>query len=278
VDRDLVVIAIGLVVGTTTLHAANVASPRPASFDDEGRAWRAVLAPVLPLVAVTAAVAGWAVTDPDHDEALSPWTWCVAAAAVLVCLRAAWRAWRAATTLPDATLVYTRGLLSPRIYVDEQARELLDESAMAAALAHERAHVGGRDPLRIWVATIATDLQWPWPQPGRRFALWRHALEVARDDEARASGVRGADLAAAILAIASVQQSAPHGATAPLTDEDRQLQSRIARLLGDAPPRQRTPNRRGHFLAALGLTVLLGWAVGMLGGETALAWLARHGL
>lgn len=277
-DRDVVVVAIGLVVGATTLHAANLVSRTPATFDDEARAWRALVAPVLPFVAVSAAVAGWAITDPDHDEALKPWTWCVAAAAALVCLRAAWRAWTAVTTSPHGSLVCTRGLLSPRICVDDQARELLDDAAMEAALAHERAHVERRDPLRIWVASIATDLQWPWPQSGRRFALWRHALEVARDDDARADGARAADLAAAILAIAAAQRSTGHRATAPLTDNDRQLQSRIARLLGDAPPRRPPPNRRGHLLAALGLTILLGWGVGMLGGETAIAWLARHGL
>ena len=276
-DRDVVVVAIGLVVGAATLHVANVASPREAGFDDETGAWRALVAPVLPLVAVIAAVAGWAITDPDHDEALRPWTWCVAAAAALVCVRAAWRAWKAATTT-HASLVCTRGLLSPRICVDEQARELLDETAMAAALAHERAHVEGRDPLRIWVASIATDLQWPWPQPARLFAMWRHALEIARDDEARAAGVRGADLAAAILAIAAAQQSTGHRATAQLTDDDLQLQSRVARLLLDAPPRRPPPSRREHLLVALGLLILLGWGGGMLGGETAIAWLARHGL
>ena len=150
---------------------------------------------------------------------------------------------------------------------------------MVAALEHERAHVRGRDPLRIWLASIVTDMQWPWPPARRRFTAWLRALEIARDDEARANGVRGADLAAAILAIATAQRALPtHCATAPLTDDSRRLQDRIARLLGDEPPPFRQPDRSGFRFARGGVALGAGWTVGMLGGETALAWLARHGL
>jgi len=66
--------------------------------------------------------------------------------------------------------------------------------------AHEAAHARHRDPLRVWAGQFATDLQWPGRGATDRLAQWRHALELARDEEVRRHGIDGADLAAAVIA------------------------------------------------------------------------------
>jgi beta-lactamase regulating signal transducer with metallopeptidase domain len=107
----------------------------------------------------------------------------------------------------------------------------LDDRTIEAALAHERAHARHRDPLRIWLAQLAIDLQWPWPQAHKRFRLWIVALELARDEEARASGVDGSDLATAILASARLGRQAILPANAALISDPSTLRERISRLL-----------------------------------------------
>ena len=114
-----------------------------------------------------------------------------------------------------------------------------------AALAHERAHASNRDPLRIWLAQLITDLQWPWPGAQRRLDAWLDALELARDDEARANGADGAELAAAVLAsVRYLSRVAPQerlllNGTQPvharLIGDSRALRERVSRLLA---PRQ----------------------------------------
>ncbi|MGH8303675.1 MAG: hypothetical protein ACRET5_19695, partial [Steroidobacteraceae bacterium] len=145
-----------------------------------------------------------------------------------------------------------------------------------AALAHERAHALHRDPLRIWLAQWVTDLQWPWPGAMLRFERWLDALELARDDEARASGSDGADLAAAVLAsIRFNSQLEPRDgacfngtqlAHARLTGDSRALRNRVSRLLApltehssEKMQRPGTLQRAGYLLIPLlAAAVLLG--------------------
>src|SRR5204862_92527 len=88
-----------------------------------------------------------------------------------------------------------------RVFIAPELSARLDERALHAALEHEMAHARHRDPLRLWLAQIATDLQWPLVAAQQRFTDWRNALELARDAEA-CERVEGSDLAAAPAAAA----------------------------------------------------------------------------
>jgi len=61
--------------------------------------------------------------------------------------------------------------------------------------------------------------------------LWIVALELARDEEARASGVDGSDLATAILTSARLGRQAILPANAALISDPSTLRERISRLL-----------------------------------------------
>ena len=132
----------------------------------ERRTWLALWLPLVPAAAALAALAGWAMQEPRlTDEILRPVTPLFVAPIAAIWLRAAWRAGRALAHPRVPPLAATLGLLRPRIAIDERLSRDLDATAGQAVLAHERAHCRHRDPLRIWLAQIASDLQWPSRAP-----------------------------------------------------------------------------------------------------------------
>src|SRR6185312_15251185 len=86
---------------------------------------------------------------------------------------------------------------------------------------------------------------------------WLEALEQARDDDARAEGIDGAALAAAVLGSLRFQTHA-RGVEARLTGDAAGLQARIARLL---QPRSGAPVRHGPSPLRIAGSLTLGYAV-----------------
>jgi beta-lactamase regulating signal transducer with metallopeptidase domain len=172
----------------------------------------------------------------------------------------------------DGYAVATVGLFRPRIVFAPELLQLLDNDAVQAALEHERAHVRHRDPLRIWVGQIVTDLQWPWGSARQRFEAWLAALEWARDEEARLSGVDGADLAAAVLASVKFHRQASQRSCACLIGHQTALEERVARLL--QPLSERSYESRSSAMQVAGLltlSLLLAIALGAMFGERLVA-------
>ena len=245
-------------------RTAPAASARVA----EQRAWQQMLTPVLAMLIVAALLCGWALREPDPVRARFDHGMLIGASlpfAVLslrAVLRAAWALWGEPVELPICTV----GLLRPRIVFDPHFARTLDEAQIDAALEHERAHARHRDPLRIWLAQWATDLQWPWPAARRRFDAWLELLEHARDEEARRHGAAGIDLAAAVVATARRAQAAPRApyaacAQASLLGDARSLARRVERLLAPLADDGEVPRR-----AAAGTRTVLAQVAVLLGG------------
>jgi hypothetical protein len=239
--------------------AWRLASSEPAWLR-ERRAWRRLIAPLIIVVLGTAILFGWALQEPeDSDERLALFAWVLVGLVLLLWARALARLVRslaARSALPIAVV----GLVRPRVVLDPRLPKLLDADAFAAALAHEAAHLRHRDPLRIVLAQLATDLQWPWPQPQRRFTAWRELLEDARDDEAIADGIAPADLAAAIVEVA---RWATQGAGSSLADR-HPIELRIHRLLDGQPRERPDPSAGFAMLLASSVAALtgVGFAIG----------------
>lgn len=246
----------------------------------ERRAWLRLWLPVVPTLVVAAWLCGWALQEPDpvrdrFDHAVLV-TACLpfAVIALRAAIRAAWALLHKPVELP----ISTAGLLWPRVLFSPFLARTLDEGQIRAAWEHEQAHARHRDPLRIWLAQIATDLQWPWPWARERFETWLEILECARDDEARSRGTSGVDLAAAVLATARQASSAlrPKGARwvtaidAPLIGDARSLRARVARLLSPLPdadatlarPRFGDPRAAAVLAAMLAIACALGAGYG----------------
>jgi Zn-dependent protease with chaperone function len=110
----------------------------------------------------------------------------------------AWRGDRPPVRYLDRTapVLYCAGLRCPAIYVSGGAVELLDAGELRAALAHELAHLGRRDPSRSWVV-MALRCVMGW---NPTFQVLARTL--ARDAE-RLADERGVGLGADRLALAS---------------------------------------------------------------------------
>ncbi|MBS0421068.1 MAG: hypothetical protein JSR66_25385 [Proteobacteria bacterium] len=200
----------------------------------EQSAWLRLWRPLASALLVAAWLCGWALSQPDPvPHHVGPLLFVVCAPFALIGIRAVVRAGWALLARSGELGIATVGLIYPRIEVAPALAAQLDERAIRAALAHERAHVRHRDPLRIWIAQLITDLQWPWPSAQRRFATWLAALEHARDDEARAQGIEGADLAAALIASVRFHHNSRSVVrAAQLTGQQRSvLEQRVDRLL-----------------------------------------------
>jgi hypothetical protein len=270
VDRELVFAGLAIIIGGLTLL---VAAPWPqriarrtSARQWERAAWRALWWPSLPVVLVISVLIGWALMEPATSDEPLPGSALVFATIVLALwLRAAVRAVRALQAQARTPLAAgTIGLWRTRIVVSAGLAAQLDVDALAAVMAHERAHVRHRDPLRIWLAQIVTDLQWPWPAARERFDAWRQILELARDEEARLGGAEGDDLAAAVLLVAHMQ--APCTAAATLIDTPCGIEERISRLLAPVATEDE-PVTAPHMLALASLS-LLGVVSGIRFGDS----------
>lgn len=189
------------------------------SFALERRAWRRIWRPLAPGLLVLAFLIGWALQEPDSAEALPILAFAIALPFALLWARAGLRAARSARSAAGVAaakpLAATVGLWRPRTILSPLLHEQLDAAALRAVMEHEAAHARHRDPLRLWLAQLVTDLQWPLSGARRRFTEWRLALELARDDEALARGVDGGDLAAGLLAVARLGARPPGAERAP---------------------------------------------------------------
>lgn len=274
-SRDLVLVTMVVVLcGAGAWLASWVPVGEPGGRELSGRqlearSWRRIWLTLLPAGIALATMSGWAWQEPSvTDELLLPTAALVAVPIGLLWLRCAVRACAALRRPGAMPPLATVGLLRPRVVVAEDVRGTLDPAALVAALAHERVHVRHRDPLRIWLAQIATDLQWPSPRARRRFEHWLGALELARDDEARLDGVAGEDLAAAVVAVARMPRRPLGAAMAGLTGAETSLVSRVHRLLEPVLPDR---GRRSILLPVVVLAVLVAsGAIGALYGDDVL--------
>lgn len=228
-------VLVACVCGLLASACGALPTPRGAA-ESERACWARIFAPLLPSGLALAFFVGWALQEPDpSDESLRFFMFPLAAAFAAIWARTGLRAIRAVFSVTGDVPAATVGLLNPWVVVSKRLVEALDPKALEAVHQHEAAHVRHRDPLRIWLAEIAVDLQWPWWVARARLHAWRRALEIARDDEARTRGVAGPDLAAAILVAARMSHPEEAGLITALNGDLSNLRERILRLLGPAP-------------------------------------------
>lgn len=232
------------------------------AHDPERLAWWRLMFPLFAGALVFAFLVGWAAQEADPaDEraglALRALALCGAGVLLRASLRAAQALWSAKRA---RVAIGTLGVVAPHIVVSDAFRGSVSNDVLAAALAHEASHVRRRDPLRIWLAQLAADLQWPVPGTARRFSTWLLALEAARDDEALASGAREEDLAEAILMAARLHAGQPAPACAHAAGSGEGVAWRVRRLLEDGPTTKRPATLRSWIVntSCLALVLLAG--------------------
>jgi BlaR1 peptidase M56 len=269
-DRELVFAFLVAALCGGTLMAAGwwpTRTPLAARGQSaERKTWWQIWLPFGPAALMFAVLLGWALAEPANAEPVPKALMLTALPFALIFARTVWRAARSLTISRTHLTIATVGFFRPRIIVSPQFAEAIDKQALAAAMEHEGAHARHRDPLRLWLAQLATELLWPAPAATLRLQIWKRALEIARDDEARSRGAAGPDLAAAILASLRSTRVIPQVAAATLTDATF-IKERVTRLLQPLdfeglPRRKMTP-----VLLLLSLGIPLAILLGIKFGE-----------
>lgn len=263
----LTIIAFALFGGVVWLLALPVGCGGSIERTPERIAWWRLVLPLLGGALVLAFLLGWAVQEADPaDERAGVLLHALALLSGGVVLRASVRAALALRLRRNAYIpIGTIGVWRPRVVVSREFRASVTDEVLAAALAHESAHVRNRDPLRIWFAQFAADLQWPVPGAAQRFSTWLLALEADRDDEALAGGVASEDLAEGILAAMRLHRAAAAPLCAQVAGDGEGIAWRVRRLFSDrAAP---FASRRGVNWGVPASCVLL---------MTAALWLGVH--
>ena len=146
----------------------------------------------------------------------------------------------------SAIPVYTTGLLAPRILVDSCFVQRADTSMLLSALLHERAHIAGRDTLRVFLGRLCLSAN-PWGALLRPdFERWRHAREAWCDGDAVEQGGEPLALAQSIVHAARFDCVDTRGAVAMLCGHDHQAVKLRVMLLMDRP--RRTARTAGHLV------------------------------
>src|SRR5260370_39920308 len=147
--------------------------------------WRQIWLPLVPALIVAALLCGWALAEPDPTPEKASILLILASVpfALLLFGRAAIRAVWSLVREEGDVVTATVGLLRPWILFSPYLAKALYDRTIEAALEHERAHARHRDPLRIWLAPLATDLQWPAPPAQKRVGLLIFSFVLVRAEE-----------------------------------------------------------------------------------------------
>ncbi|MEA2253552.1 MAG: hypothetical protein QOI62_613 [Solirubrobacteraceae bacterium] len=170
----------------------------------------------------------------------------------------------------DHVVLAAAGLARPRLVVSAGALTHLDDDELAAALAHEHAHIGRRHRYVLLFAEFCRVLG--RPLPGTAHAVRQLRFHLERDADRDAIGARGADR----LALASAICKAATGATSPgmvgLGGDG--TAARVRELLEAPVLEGRTRALRavaaGVLTLGIGAALSLPAAVSVLGGPVAL--------
>lgn len=151
-----------------------------------------------------------------------------------------WRAAREARVAPGRIVVvaglpnpaFTAGFIWPRIYVAGDLPEYVTHRELVAVIAHERAHLVRRDPLRLFLLRALAAMLFWLPALRRLAEDLADEAEILADDAAAAQ-TGNVPLASAILAVAEWPgRRAALGVGFARADL---LDRRIRRLMGEAP-------------------------------------------
>lgn len=160
---------------------------------------------------------------------------------------------------------FTVGWWRPRVYVARALVDLLPTDELAAVLAHERAHVMRRDPLRLSALRFLASVLFWLPALRRLSADAADEAEIVADDEAAAR--TGALTLASALVHLGAWRTSPTVARAAVGissgfQHPELLARRVRRLVGETSTPTTHVTRRSIAGAALALALV--WTSGVL--------------
>jgi peptidase M48-like protein len=162
------------------------------------------------------------------------------------------------------SLLAISGFVRPRIFVSRDVSEALDHDELAAALAHELAHMRALDNLK---QLLLRSTQLPLRTWRRLDATWSSTSEMAADEGAVRQGASALELSSALIKVGRLSVDIPPFpgfAVSHLVPGDCQRATRTrvvhltAMLESEAPPECATAN--SGTLAAMVLVTIIAYA------------------
>ena len=133
----------------------------------------------------------------------------------------------------SAAVMAVAGVVHPRLVVSQSVLDALSDDQREAAFRHEAAHRVSRDNLKRLLLMLSPDVMPFVGGLSRLEHAWATFTEWAADDEAvDGSQDRALSLASALVRVAKLGvHSAPGYVLSSLLDDDRDLETRVDRLL-----------------------------------------------
>jgi Zn-dependent protease with chaperone function len=162
--------------------------------------------------------------------------------------------------VPGTALCHAAGFVRRRIMLSSDIASGLPPAELAAALAHEAAHLNRRDPLASFVLALA-GLFVPQAIARRLRRLHRQASEESCDAAAAAAMGTGDIVASALITVATLQRGRREPRAAMTSFGEHALEARVLRLLHTTPPSAPSPSRWVLLAGAAAASfVLLTWS------------------
>ncbi len=159
---------------------------------------------------------------------------------------------------------FTYGIVKPIICLSSGLIHSLNDSELAAVVAHEVGHIKRRDNLGIFLALFIRDFLWPLPISHQLFAIFVSEKEFAADEFAVRVTGDPVELAGAIVSVAKAAHSkkALSPAYATFFSNKATAKTRIHRLLQSGDTVQTSVLRliTGALISALILVSVVGLA------------------
>lgn len=132
---------------------------------------------------------------------------------------------------------FAAGILAPCVFLPERLTRVLPPAEVEAVVQHELAHIRRFDAALMFA--LETLKCWFWYVPGTSAAVARVAAHLERraDDAALAAGVAAPALARALVVAAEFAYEHAEPYALGMTGSESVFESRVRRLLSDAPVR-----------------------------------------
>ena len=155
------------------------------------------------------------------------------------------------------------GTLRPRLFIADNVLSSLNQDEIAAAIAHERAHLAARDNLKRTLLRLCSDSLFLVPFGRTVECMWAESIESAADEfAARQSPATALNLASALVTIAKMvpagaRADVPLGAYLVGAAETQGVRSRIRRLIemSSNGSLRRMSNSPSHLLPVVSFAV-----------------------
>jgi len=161
--------------------------------------------------------------------------------------------------------LFVAGVWRPRLFVSNEAAEILDAQEMQAAVRHELAHARGRDNFKQVVGRFCA-----FPALASLDHQWLQAAEIAADDRAVSDEMGAAELASALIKVgkASARMAVPDFGMSLVPENDAPVSARVQRLLDWKASRPRGSSRAAQLsllLLPVGtIAINLVWMMGQM--------------